>query len=67
MPIYEYRCRNCKETFEAIQKVNEGNKGLRCPKCQTDEPERLLSAFCSGSPKGTTATKAPVHSSPGHS
>jgi putative FmdB family regulatory protein len=67
MPIYEYRCRKCKETFEVMQKVNEENRGLRCPKCETDEPERLLSAFCSGSPKGNTTTRAPGHSSPGHS
>ena len=67
MPIYEYRCRKCKETFEVMQKVSEDNKGLRCPNCETDEPERLLSAFCSGGPKSTTATRAAAHSSPGHS
>jgi putative FmdB family regulatory protein len=67
MPIYEYRCRKCEETFEVMQKVNEDNKVLQCPKCQTDEPERLLSSFCSGSPKSATAARGSGHSSPGHS
>jgi putative FmdB family regulatory protein len=67
MPIYEYRCKKCKETFEVMQKVNEDNRDLRCPKCQAGEPERLLSSFCSGSPKNTSVTRAPAHSSPGHS
>ena len=67
MPIYEYRCRKCNETFEVMQKVNEGNAALRCPKCETEEPERLLSAFCSGSSKGNAATAGSAHSSPGHS
>ena len=67
MPIYEYRCRKCNETFEVIQKVNEDNSDLRCPKCETDRPERLLSAFCAGSAKGGSSSQAPGHSSPGHS
>jgi putative FmdB family regulatory protein len=67
MPIYEYRCRKCGGTFEVIQKVNEDDKGLRCPTCEADEPERLLSAFCSGSHRSTTAAAGTAHSSPGHS
>ncbi len=67
MPIYEYRCKKCRESFEVIQKLNEDNKGLRCPKCEADEPERLLSAFCSGGQKGATGMGAGAHSSPGHS
>ena len=56
------------ETFEVLQKINEDNKGLRCPKCDTGEPERLLSAFCAaGSPRSTTGAGAAGHSSPGHS
>jgi putative FmdB family regulatory protein len=68
MPIYEYRCRKCNETFEVIQKVNEDNKGLRCPKCDAGEPGRVLSLFCStSSSRSTTGIGAPIHSSQGHS
>jgi putative FmdB family regulatory protein len=52
MPMYEYECRNCKERFEVLQKMGEGNEGLCCPKCNSDNPEKIFSAFCSGTSKG---------------
>ena len=34
MPTYEYECRSCGHTFEAIQSIND--KPLsRCPKCKS--------------------------------
>ncbi len=48
MPLYEYECRMCKERFEVLQKMNEGSSHLRCPKCHTDRPQRVLSLFSSG-------------------
>jgi putative FmdB family regulatory protein len=66
MPIYEYECRNCKEKFEVLQKIDEGNEGLCCPKCNSDKPEKVLSAFCSGTAKGGAAGVS-AHSAPGHS
>ncbi len=66
MPIYEYECRECKETFEVLQKANEGNDGISCPKCNTDKPERLLSGFCSIGSKGASSVGS-SHASPGHS
>jgi putative FmdB family regulatory protein len=66
MPMYEYECRACKERFEVLQKVDEDNSGLRCPKCDTDEPDRVLSAFCSGASKGSSP-RGSAHSAPGHS
>jgi putative FmdB family regulatory protein len=51
MPIYEYECRRCKERFEVLQKMNEDNSHLRCPKCRAERPERVLSLFSSGSVK----------------
>ncbi len=66
MPMYEYECRKCKERFEVLQKIGEGNEGLHCPKCDADEPEKMFSAFCSGGSKGTSSGGS-VHSAPGHS
>lgn len=51
MPIYEYECRICKERFEVLQKINEDNSQLHCPKCQADRPRKVLSIFSSGSVK----------------
>ena len=66
MPIYEYECRECKETFEVLQKAGEGNDELCCPKCNSDKPERLLSGFCSVNSKGGS-TGSLSHAAPGHS
>jgi putative FmdB family regulatory protein len=51
MPIYEYECRKCKERFEVIQKVDEDNSEVRCPKCYEDKPQKVLSTFSSKSVK----------------
>jgi putative FmdB family regulatory protein len=66
MPIYEYECRSCKERFEVIQRMDEGSEDLCCPKCNSDRPDKVLSAFCSGSSR-ETGTVGSAHSAPGHS
>jgi putative FmdB family regulatory protein len=40
MPIYEYSCRRCEHTFEAL--VDDGETAV-CPKCEAENLERLLS------------------------
>ena len=40
MPIYEYSCRNCAHQFEARVR---STKTPVCPKCHSDDLERLLS------------------------
>jgi putative FmdB family regulatory protein len=43
MPIYEYGCRSCGHTLEALQKIND--KVLRkCPECGKPALKRLMSA-----------------------
>ena len=49
MPIYEYECRSCNERFEVLQRMNEDNSRIRCPRCNADRPQRVLSTFSSGS------------------
>lgn len=40
MPLYEYSCRQCEHTFQAL--VFDGEK-VECPHCQGRGVERLLS------------------------
>lgn len=41
MPLYEYRCKTCEHTFEAIQKFSD--RPLRkCPEC-SGKLEKLIS------------------------
>lgn len=48
MPTYEYACRNCNEDFDIFFKTigNVEQKPL-CPKCKSENTERLMSVFAS--------------------
>jgi putative FmdB family regulatory protein len=48
MPLYEYRCRDCGERFEILQRLGEDGHGLHCPRCAAPEPQRVLSTFAAG-------------------
>jgi len=50
MPMYEYYCRTCGETFELLEK--EKGKNPTCPKCNSPETEKKLSIFGSLAKKG---------------
>jgi putative FmdB family regulatory protein len=45
MPIYEFRCSDCDERFEALCKVGSNGRRLRCPHCRGGHLERLMSGF----------------------
>jgi putative FmdB family regulatory protein len=43
MPIYQYRCLNCKKRFEIFLSYNEyGVKVISCPHCSSDQVQRRL-------------------------
>ncbi len=44
MPIYEYGCHKCKESFTMVRPVAESKEDAICPKCN-GEAKRLLSQF----------------------
>lgn len=50
MPIYEYLCETCKETFSLLLKMSSGSEEIPCPKCGA--PARKQISACS---IGTTA------------
>ena len=43
MPIYEYACKNCDHTLDALQKMNE-DPLVYCPSCGEPGLKRLISA-----------------------
>ena len=43
MPIYDFNCRACGHAFEAL--VRAQDPAPRCPACQSENLERLLSGF----------------------
>jgi putative FmdB family regulatory protein len=44
MPLYEYRCRTCDDTFELRRSVEDANAPATCPDGHSDAV-RLLSVF----------------------
>lgn len=47
MPIYEYKCQNCGQKFELLQKLGASNEELSCPKCGAPKPVKQFSVFAS--------------------
>ena len=42
LPIYEYKCKNCEQTFDVLQKINS-DPVQKCVHCDGDV-EKLISA-----------------------
>ncbi|NCS88082.1 MAG: zinc ribbon domain-containing protein [Ignavibacteria bacterium] len=45
MPIFEYRCAECNERFEVLHKSSAKVGEVSCPKCNSTNNKKLLSAF----------------------
>ncbi|MEA4931782.1 MAG: zinc ribbon domain-containing protein [Anaerolineaceae bacterium] len=43
MPLYEYVCQSCKQTFETIRPFTQADQPIACPKCGRTDSRRLLS------------------------
>ncbi len=46
MPIYEYRCKECKQEFSQLILNPREIKTVRCKFCQSRNLTKLVSAFC---------------------
>lgn len=60
MPIYEFKCTKCGEFFEVLVMAKDSDDTVNCPKCKSEEFERVLSStnYSVGSTtKGEKATK----------
>ncbi len=58
MPMYEYRCVDCGRVFEMLRSFSNADRDLKCPVCDSEDIQRLLSSFAtaggstSGAPGG---------------
>ncbi|MCC6860288.1 MAG: zinc ribbon domain-containing protein [Bryobacterales bacterium] len=52
MPLYEYHCETCGTDFERLRPIREADSPTQCPKCESEEVRRLLSAFMTRSGGG---------------
>ncbi|OQY60453.1 MAG: FmdB family transcriptional regulator [Desulfobacteraceae bacterium 4572_88] len=44
MPIYEFKCSKCEDFFELLVMGDNDEMELRCPKCNSENFERILSS-----------------------
>jgi putative FmdB family regulatory protein len=56
VPLYEYRCRECRRKFEVLQRVGDGPEGLVCSHCGADRLEKEYSTFASAGLSAAAAT-----------
>lgn len=52
MPIYEFRCGECRKKFEKIVLSGNVPKSAECPKCGKKGAERLASRFATAAKSG---------------
>jgi len=50
MPLYRYKCTQCKEEFTRLVSLTNGDK-IKCEKCGSLRLEKLLPRFISGRTK----------------
>jgi putative FmdB family regulatory protein len=48
MPLYEYRCQKCGKRFEVLRGMQDADRFLECPECQSEQVKRLVSTFAAG-------------------
>ena len=45
MPLYDYRCKTCQESFAVREKIEDHGKAApSCPKCRSADVERVITA-----------------------
>ena len=60
MPMYEYTCSSCGESYELLRSADERDQASQCPHCQAEaEHPRAASLFAGVSKSGSTGSCAP--------
>jgi putative FmdB family regulatory protein len=47
MPIYEYECSECGDSFEKMVRFYEADQAQICPACQSQNTKKKISVFAS--------------------
>jgi putative FmdB family regulatory protein len=64
MPLYEFKCRECDDTFEVRRPMSEASDPATCPRGH-EGAVRLLSVFASVGASGAPAPAAPARTGGG--
>jgi putative FmdB family regulatory protein len=61
MPIFEFKCSKCEEFFELLVMGNDEKNELQCPKCGSENFERVLSTTNYSVPGGGSSPDKNTH------
>jgi putative FmdB family regulatory protein len=45
MPVYDYKCSDCSNTYDIFHKGKEHTENIVCPKCGSKEYKKLMSVM----------------------
>ncbi len=68
MPLYEYQCADCSDTFEARRPFSQANVSVPCPRCESTQTRKVFGTITlvGAATKDTMTTMpAPAHSQGG--
>jgi putative FmdB family regulatory protein len=54
MPIYEFKCDDCQQTFESLVLIASAVDSIRCKHCNSSHIKRILSVTSNSSGTKTT-------------
>lgn len=60
MPVYEYECQRCGETFEIQRGVTQHDQKATCPKCRAANCRQVFSGFARLGPSSGHDRVGPV-------
>jgi putative FmdB family regulatory protein len=58
MPIYEYVCNECGETFDKMIRFSEADRTPVCPKCESQDTHKKISKIGSFSANLSSSTNS---------
>lgn len=59
MPIYEYYCADCKDSFDARRPMSKADTAIQCKNCESVRTSRMLSLFAVGSSSSSRSSVTP--------
>ena len=60
MPLYEYYCADCRNTFDALRTMDKADATIQCKHCEGRKTSRVLSVFAAHTKGSQSSAAAPA-------
>ncbi len=61
MPLYEYYCAECRNTFDTLRPAAKADDTILCKHCESRQTSRTLSVFAAHSKGSQSSAPAPAY------